>query len=340
MFSSNLFEGKNEINIVFLGGSITEGAGASCQKNCYANRVGEWFKSTYGNKMTVNYHNKGVGGTDSQYGLLRLTRDVISLNPDVVFIEFAVNDAGNDLRRYVESIVRSLIDATNPYIIFLYTTDANYTTVTKYHEEVANHYGIPQISLKDALKRELCGKNAKELGYLKDNVHPTDKGYDVYYREIIKLLQSGNYFKKPIPAEKIVTNSCSVDTKFISSAGNDVTRTGTWETNVQNPNRPWAKTVTVGDSISFSFEGNVFAIEHGLHLDSTMYEIIIDGKTVSTVHPVYADIKSNQLVIGYVTFDLDYGVHDVVIRTIKCTNECYSGTQVLIYNFITGNTIK
>ncbi len=249
MSSSNLFEGKSEINIVFLGGSITEGAGASCQENCYANRVGEWFKSTYGNRMTVNYHNKGVGGTDSKYGLLRLTRDVISKSPDVVFIEFAVNDSGNDFRRYMESIVRSLIDASNPYIVFLYTTDASYTTVTKYHEEVANHYGIPQISLKEALKDELCGKNAKELGYLKDNVHPTDKGYDVYYREIIKHLESEKFFKKPIPAQKLISDSCSVDTKFISSAGSEVIRNGSWETNIQNPCRQWSKTVTVGDSI-------------------------------------------------------------------------------------------
>ena len=339
MILHNAFEGNSEINIVFLGGSITEGAGASSKENCYANRVGEWFKSIYGNKMTVNYHNKGVGGTDSQYGLLRLTRDVISLKPDVVFIEFAVNDGGNDFRRYMESIVRSLAVASNPYIIFLYTTNADYTTVTSYHENVANHYGIPQISLKEALKDELCGNNAKEEGYLVDSVHPTDKGYDVYFRKIISCLETGEYFRKPDCTVTPLTDCMTIETQFISSASDKVTRIGNWELNTQSPTRPWAKSSALSESISFSFEGSIFAIEHGLHADSNMYEVIIDGKVEATVLPVFNNIRSNQLVMGYINFDLSEGKHQVQITTIS-RKDGYDGTQVLIYNFITGNTIK
>jgi lysophospholipase L1-like esterase len=36
--------------------------------------------------------NAGIGDTDSQYGALRVQRDVLSYNPDLVVVEFAVND--------------------------------------------------------------------------------------------------------------------------------------------------------------------------------------------------------------------------------------------------------
>lgn len=335
----NPFCDKKEINVVFLGGSITEGAGASEKKNCYAERVGMWFKETYGKDACVNYYNKGVGGTPSSYGLLRLSRDVISYNPDVVFVEFAVNDAGEDTRFYIESIVRSLQESCNPYIVFLYTTNETYTTNTKYYEEVANHYGIPQISLLEALKRELNGKNARECGYLKDAVHPTDKGYDVYYREIVSCITTGDYLKKPVKKEKLVSESCAVCAEFISSAGDRVIRRGSWETNSENPERPWAKTTTIGDSLELEFEGTILAIEHGLHIESTMYEIWLDGKMVETMHPVYAKIDTNQLVQWYVNFNLAPGKHNLKIKTIPCTKPEYTGTQVLIYNFIVGTRI-
>ena len=339
MSFDNFFPDTNEINIVFLGGSITEGAGASKRENCYAEKVSSWLKQNLSHSKTVNCFNKGVGGTDSKYGLLRLSRDVSSLNPHLVFIEFAVNDNGNDHRKYMESIVRSLAVASNPYIIFLYTTNADYTTVTSYHENVANHYGIPQISLKEALKDELCGNNAKDEGYLVDSVHPTDKGYDVYFRKIISCLETGEYFRKPDCTVTPLTDCMTIETQFISSASDKVTRIGNWELNTQSPTRPWAKSSALAESISFSFEGSIFAIEHGLHADSNMYEVIIDGKVEATVLPVFNNIRSNQLVMGYINFDLSEGKHQVQIKTIS-RKDGNDGTQVLIYNFITGNTIK
>ncbi len=333
------FTDTEEINVIFLGGSITEGAGSSQREHCYAQRVSRWLEQNISDSKTVKCFNKGVGGTDSQYGLLRLSRDVISLNPHLVFVEFAVNDAGTDSRKYMESIVRSLMAASNPYIVFLYTTNSEYTTVTSYHEQVAEYYGISQISLKDALEKELGGKNAKDMGYLVDSVHPTDKGYDVYYRKIISCLETGEYFKKPDCTLQPLTDSFLVKTQFVSSAGDGVKRCGDWQISTSSPNRPWARSSQVGDSISLRFEGNILAIEHGLHADSNMYEIIIDGKKEDTIHPVSGDIRTNQLVVGYINFDLPDGEHDVEIRTVEYTKDGTEGTQVLIYNFITGNIL-
>ena len=343
--NSDPFAGDNEINVVFLGGSITEGAGASNSANCYANLTGEWFKQTYGADKTVHYYNKGVGGTPSDYGLLRFSRDVVSYNPDVVFIEFAVNDGGRDTRMYMESMVRTLLSLPEvPYIIFLYTTNETYATPTAYHEQVAEFYGIPQISLKDALKRELNGANAREAGYLKDSVHPNDKGYQVYFNEIKTCLETGRFYQKPIARdEKLVETSGAVETEFIAISGSAVTKSGNDWTTGGSGNRPWAKTSTLGATLNFSFDGTILAVEHGLLSASAMYEIYVDGSKIGTGDPYYSNralTDSPQLVMGFATYTLPDGHHDVEIKTIKSTNTNSTGDNVFLYNIITGHPVK
>jgi len=46
-----IFDRDKTINIVFLGGSITEGEGASEKSKCFANMTGEWLKEKFGNKL-------------------------------------------------------------------------------------------------------------------------------------------------------------------------------------------------------------------------------------------------------------------------------------------------
>ena len=47
MLTKNPFEGKNEINVVFLGGSITEGYRSSSPEKSYAGICSSWFKSYF-----------------------------------------------------------------------------------------------------------------------------------------------------------------------------------------------------------------------------------------------------------------------------------------------------
>src|SRR4051812_40437497 len=78
------------VTVVFLGGSVTEGGGAEG----YVARSQRWFDATYGaGRVTVV--NAGIGGTDSDFGEQRFARDVLANRPDLVVIEFAVNDHGD-----------------------------------------------------------------------------------------------------------------------------------------------------------------------------------------------------------------------------------------------------
>ena len=80
MLTKNPFEGKKEINIVFIGGSITEGASSSSPETSYFGLCKEWFTKQF-KEQTVNCYNAGIGGTGSNFGMVRVDQDVISKNP-------------------------------------------------------------------------------------------------------------------------------------------------------------------------------------------------------------------------------------------------------------------
>jgi lysophospholipase L1-like esterase len=50
-----------------------------------------WLKEQYP-KATINLVNSGISGTGSDFRDRRYDRDVLSKNPDLVLIEFCVND--------------------------------------------------------------------------------------------------------------------------------------------------------------------------------------------------------------------------------------------------------
>lgn len=334
----NPFAGDDEINVVFLGGSITYGAGASDRfTTSYASQTSAWLKETYEKDgVTVNCYNEGIGGTPSDFGLLRLNRDVTVHDPDLVFVEFAVNDGGRDTRMYMESIVRSLQAwPTNPYIIFLYTTDETYSTPTMYHEQVAEYYNIPQISLKDALKEHLNGKNAREAGYLTDSVHPSDLGYAVYYNEIVRCLKTNRFFNKPnVHKNKLMESSGSFEIAFHPIADFAV-YSDDWTAD-RLYSKTWLKTTTIGAELNFEFDGTILVFQHGLNAASAMYEVYVDGELAGRGDPYYAGYYSNAESLGFRTFTLPNGHHSVTVKTIKSMNSASEGDQVVLYTAITG----
>ena len=81
-----------EICVAAIGGSITAGGLQTKEpKNRYVARVAAWFTQTFP-QAKVKFVNAGIGGTNSLYGAMRVRRDVLSKQPDLVIVEYAVND--------------------------------------------------------------------------------------------------------------------------------------------------------------------------------------------------------------------------------------------------------
>ena len=94
-------ERGEDITVAVIGGSITEGTisngskdGEVPQKLAYAEIFRRWWADRFP-QTKVNFVNAGIGGTDSYLGVHRLRMDVLSKKPDVVLVEYAVNDDGS-----------------------------------------------------------------------------------------------------------------------------------------------------------------------------------------------------------------------------------------------------
>ena len=212
-----------EVKIGYLGGSITAQNGWRVQTLAH-------FKKAYPQASFAEI-NAAIGGTGSDLGVFRVKQDVLSHGPDLLFVEFAVNDGGADPRRIIramEGIVRQTWQA-NPKtdICFVYTLteslsppmlEGKLQRSASAMEKVADFYGIPSITLgMEVAKLAKAGKLAwraklpkteaekAALGdkfvFAADGVHPHDSTGQVLYTQAIV---------RSLPALAIANNSPTV----------------------------------------------------------------------------------------------------------------------------------
>ncbi len=144
--------GDRPVAIAYLGGSITE-------QNSWRVRSLDYFRKRFP-KSQITEIQAAIGGTGSELGAFRLGPDVLRHRPDLVFVEFAVNDNGRkaaDILRSMEGIVRHIwTELPETDICFVYTITQqdlplfkeNKTKLsTSTMEAVADYYRIPSVYL-------------------------------------------------------------------------------------------------------------------------------------------------------------------------------------------------
>ena len=153
-----------KITVAYFGGSITAANGWRPQTTT-------WLRQRYPNGEWVEI-NAAIGGTGSDLGVYRLGQDVLKHRPDLVLVEFAVNDGGaspEQIYRCMEGIVRQA-RRSDPSLdlCFVYTLHENMLRdlqtghlprSASAMELIADHYGIPSIHLaQDAARRINAGE--------------------------------------------------------------------------------------------------------------------------------------------------------------------------------------
>lgn len=190
-----LQSGKSAV-VAFLGGSITEGANASCPdtgswRALIASRLSSAFPD-----HRIDYVNAGVGGTDSTFGAFRFREHAAAQGSiDLLFVEFAVNDCKNrtEAIQGMEGIVR-LCGRYYPAcdICFLYSPDRRcllHPEVASWHEEVAAHYNLPSVHITDFIAGEISAGRLQWDQYASDDVHPTDYGHGIYAKLLWEFIE-------------------------------------------------------------------------------------------------------------------------------------------------------
>jgi hypothetical protein len=189
------------LKVAYLGGSITA-------QNGWRVYSFDWLKERFP-KAKFTEVNAAIGGTGSDFGVFRLRDHMLKFNPDLVFIEFAVNDSKTPpekIIRSMEGIVRQIWQQ-NPVadICFIYTIKSTFleseqngqlpeSVVTM--ETIADRYQIPTINFgfevaKLISSNQLLFKGeSKSLNGVKvfspDGVHPYFETGHVIYQNVLK----------------------------------------------------------------------------------------------------------------------------------------------------------
>lgn len=269
-----------EITVVSLGGSVTRGESASCFEKAYYNLIGEWIASRYGVK--VNAINAGSNGTGSVIGVERVQRDVLRHNPDLVVVEFSVNDGDNDLDKeaYESLILRLLTDENAPAVLHFAMCGRDGKSSERIHDEICAHYGVPLLSLKPFI--EWVSDSAP---YFKDGVHPIDAGFEVIANLItMKLADIDANFDllsdvlSPLP-EKI-TNAGMVDCVAVDVKDLPDTDFGDWKVDGWNTvcEKAGGAPLVIRANCSYI----LIKYEQSDKHDATI-EIAVDGKVKRTI---------------------------------------------------------
>ncbi len=179
-----------DVTLAYIGGSITQGAGAiPINTNSYAYKSFVSFRDLYGKGNNVHFVKAGVGGTPSELGMVRFERDVLrdgKVCPDVIVIEFAVNDYDDETEgECFESLVRKCLALPNkPAVILLFAVFANDSNLQERLIPIGKKYELPMISLKDAVTDQFklksgMGRVLSKNQFFYDIYHPSNLGHTI-----------------------------------------------------------------------------------------------------------------------------------------------------------------
>jgi len=162
------------LRYVAIGGSITQASGAGW--------AGDWLREQFP-ESAVTVVNSGMSATGSSLGIFRIERDIIAHQPDLVAIEYCVNDGGlsdEQAVRYMETMVVRLKSLPNPPAIVIVEAAATNGVNLARHRRVAQHYGLVEVDMQAAMEARLKERGEPWSVYFSDNVHPNKAGHAVY----------------------------------------------------------------------------------------------------------------------------------------------------------------
>ena len=171
-------ERGEEITVAYIGGSITAGYTLEPEEG-WAYLTHKWLCEKYP-EAKINYVNAGISGTPSSLGLMRSYRDIVTPygEPDIVFIDFSVNDDTSlTLLECYESLVRTVYDySSEPAVaLMFFRTSENHSCAAE-HGMIGDTYGLPMISVTDALTWAIDEELMTWSDYSDDEAHPNVNG--------------------------------------------------------------------------------------------------------------------------------------------------------------------
>ncbi len=163
-------ENGEPLTIAYLGGSITEGTN-------YSKPFSKYVEQTFA-KGSFKEINAGLSGTSSVVGLVRCEDNVIKNNPDIIFLEFSVNDHEDIMyKKCFESLIKKCLSQPNePAVVVLINRSKGGFSSQTQMVAAGKNFDVPIISMADALTKAFNTKLLQPDDYFQDEYHPHEKG--------------------------------------------------------------------------------------------------------------------------------------------------------------------
>ncbi len=141
-----------------------------------------------------------IGGENSKRGSRRFADEVLTLNPDVIFIDYCLNDRAIGVEaahQYWRTMIEQALNNSVKVVLLTPTPDSHEdildpeTKLAKHSESVRSlgkEYGLPVVDSYE-LFRQLVAEGADVSDYLSQPNHPNRKGHQLVAERIVQLLQ-------------------------------------------------------------------------------------------------------------------------------------------------------
>lgn len=152
---------------------------------------------------SVDMINRGIPGDTSEGGLFRLREDVLDYDPDLVFIQFALNDAylglpSGRFQNNIESIIKRIKLDTSAEILLITSVPvlaypSEDRLASEFYEKIiesGEKEGLPVARVHEYWKEQVSSGLNNNMLVQADNVHPTVEGYRVMAEAVMHVFRA------------------------------------------------------------------------------------------------------------------------------------------------------
>lgn len=323
-------EAGEPVTVACIGGSITQGSisvgtrdSEIAERHCYADIFFAWWKKTFPNS-SITAINAGIGGTDSYLGVHRVQQDVLDYHPDIVLVEYSVNDGDNITykKSYDNLLRRILLSEDQPAVLLLFMAQTNRTSAQNTHALVGFNYELPMISYKN-LMEDLFDTGRFTIEELSgDESHPSVLGHAIVGEMIWKYLNDiyadVDSYGEPQPFDKkALTKESYLDSELLGSADITPEELGTFfnRDTMNGWDGVWTTTEGNGE-IKFKVTCKNLGILFYRTTSAEMgtYEVYVDGEWKGNLNAYFKEGWGSYAYSQEVYTSNEAAEHEVVIK--------------------------
>ena len=312
----------------------------------------DWFQE-HSPGLEVQLIDAEVSGTDSTLGVYRLENDVLVYQPDLVFVDFSINDF--DLQnpgrtaQNLENIVRRITEYKKETdIVILNSLSSSMRRVydageqpfvTKIERDIASYYDAAFLDLGNMLYADYKQSGAAFTDYMIKDMQLTEKSAALYMAAIAdffadSLHNNHNLYEKKLPAPMFAQRS-QYRIIHVEAAA----YTAGWKLGNQSisgaKNGAAAYADTAGSELQVDFLGSAIGVMWQVSPRSGAIEYQIDDGGWTELD-AYDDLAYQYSRLSYTILaeDLENTKHTLKIRVAGKTDPRSMGSEIVIGGFL------